>query len=171
MIATAQQLNTHFNSALRSKTEREFYQGLYVYYDFVTKTPELFEIFKKSETEHRWRHSVVAKMKPDRRRHAIEKFEQTSLYANAIEAYAHVYEPIFEYKNSDAPDIEKDPLAVILMHGLNYALELNKWPAKDLRTFSRLFSNRSKEYDLQFRQVQALFLEKLAGVKTEEVGE
>ncbi len=171
MTISTEQLNRHFKAALRCAKEKEFYQGLYVYFDFVTRTPELFEIFKKSETEYRWRHAVIAKMKPDRRRHAIEKFQHESLYANALEAYAQIYEPIFEYKNTSAPDIEKDPLAVILMHGLDYTLELSQWPAKDVRTLSRLFSNKSTEFERQFRQVHALFLEKLAEVKPEKESE
>jgi hypothetical protein len=160
--------NVRFNIALQSNTEREFYQSLYHYFDFIHQTPDLRAIFDRNDREYSMKHSDLWKKRPMTDEEADEaeaqtiKLERFNLFAVGSAIYVRIYLPIREYRNTNEPDNEQDPVAIILLRGADYALSLKEWDAKTINLYNRWFKDRRNYYERQLRRFHIMFLDELA---------
>ncbi len=174
------ELSERFKNALENKSEKDFYQLLYYYFDYIEKTPILHKIFWDSYNDYSQKHFEIWRIKSktdrevDDKSAKTNKLEQFNLYAVGSWIYNRIYIPIDDYKNSPEPDREQDPVAVILMRGESYALSLNEFPkikytnrwSKDsIRSYSRWFKDKRNFYEPQLRKFHAILLDELQKVK------
>ena len=165
-------LNTRFDIAFKTDTDREFYVSLYYYFEYILTTPTLKEIFARSEHEY---HQAFGEIWKERKKYTeeeldiksaeVSKLERFNLYALGCNIEAHIYLPIDDYRNERDPKDRRDPVGVILMRGLNYAIRLGKWNEKNLRSYYRWFDGKRNEYEVELRRFHLMFLEELGKVK------
>lgn len=173
-------LNTRFNIAIQSSSELEFYQSIYSYFDYIHKTPELLAIFEESENDytqkHRnfWRKHPMTDEEADEAAAQTTKLEGFNLFAIGATMYVRIYLPIDDYKKTEEPDSQQDPVAVILMRGVKYAESLNKfdnkspikkWSKKSLEGYARWFNGRRGYYERELRKFHLMFLDELSKLK------
>lgn len=172
-------LNNRLEIALKSKTEREFYQSLYHYYDFVYKTPALRKILDKSEKEYSHEFGNIWDDKDKKyteeelviKRAEVYKLERFNLFALGCGILMRIYLPIDDYRNTNAPDNKQDPVAVILMKGVDYAIKLKKWEKDELKSYNRWFEGERNMYEAELRQFHLMFLEELSKIKKIAIGD
>lgn len=170
-------LNTRFNIATQSSSEHEFYLNVYQYFDFIYKTPELKDIWDENEKEYRKKHIAIWKKRPMTDEEAEEadaqtiKLERFSLYAVGSFMEGRIYLPIDDYKKTNEPDTEQDPVAVILVRGAKYAATLarpttiGKWNKDALKSYSRWFEGKRGFYESQLRRLHAMLLDEISKLK------
>ena len=164
-------LNMRFNVVLQSATEREFYQNLYHYFDFIYKTPHLKSIFDESSHEYSKRHYELWKKRPmtDEEADLAEaetiKLERFNLFAVGAFIDGRIYLPIADYRETTEPDAEQDPAAVILLRGLEYATSLNRWNKDTLKLLDRWYNGKRSFYESKLRRFHIIFLDELEKTK------
>lgn len=172
-------LNAGFNIAIQSTSERELYQNLHPYFDYVLKTPELKAIWDESEREYTKQHWELWKDRPKTDEEADEadartmKLERFNLYAIGTLIYCRIYFPIEDYKTTDEPDEEQDPVAVILMRGPEYVEYLQKkkietrirWGDWATNRYKHWFKDKRSMYESSLRRFHVMMLDALARQK------
>lgn len=167
MSNTTDGLNIRFDVALRSISEREFYQSLYYYFDFIHKAPELKAIFEQSEREYSKKHFELWRKRPMTDEEADEasaqttKLERFNLFAVGSLSYVRIYLPIDDYRNTDEPDSEQDPVAVMLMRGVDYAASLGRWSKAALNRDNTWFKDKRSLYETNLRRFHIMLLDEL----------
>ncbi|MDD4804057.1 MAG: hypothetical protein PHN69_02690 [Candidatus Pacebacteria bacterium] len=171
-------LNTRLNITLQSTSERDFYMSLYYYFDYVHKTSSLIKIFDKSEKEYSKAFNDIWKEKKqyteeelDEKSSQVVKLERFNLFAVGSTILVRIYLPIDDYKNTSEPDEKQDPVAIILIHGIDYALELGKrdkylnltrWNKEFLRSYRNWFEGKRNYYESIIRRFHLMFLDELS---------
>ena len=161
-------LNTRFNIALQSTSEKEFYQSLYHYFDYIHKTPELKSIYAESEDKYRNEHIKIWEKRPmideeaDEAERQTMKLERFNLFALGCSIDVLIHTPIDDYRNTPESDGKQDPIAVMLMKGLKYTIGLKKWRTENLKVYARWFDGKRNQYEVELRRFHLMFLEELA---------
>lgn len=171
-------LNTCFNIALQSRTNSDFYQSIYRYFDLIQKTPELKLILDESEEEHDEKlHNEIWKEKKETypMAEANEKFRQMfklnrfTLSTSSFDMYERIYLAIENYRNKSEPDKKQDSSAVILVHGIDYAVKLKAWGRKRIEKQHRSLENNRGVFESELRQFHAMFLVEMAKPRVQTV--
>lgn len=172
MSSLTDSLKTRYDAVFQSDTDSLFYQNLHHYFDLVEKTPELHALIEASQKEYAEKHGAIwgrEKCKTDDE--ADDKAERTSrlerfnLYARSAMIYVRVYLPIEDYKNNDEPEHEQDPVAVLMLRGINRVsprfAKTNpfKWGRDKLKLYNRWFDGKRGEYEKELRQFHLLLLD------------
>lgn len=171
MTDLAESLNTRLNLAVQSTSDRDFYQCLYHYFDFIEKTPELKKIFEDSEKDYSEKHGKRWEKRPMTDDEAEEaesqtiKLERFNLYAVGCTIYVRIYLPIDDYKNTDAPDNKQDPVALLLVRGMDYTVKLKKWSEKTLKIYNKWFDGKRNLYESELKRFHVMLLDELAKPK------
>lgn len=168
-------LNIRYNTALESVSDRDFYMGLYHYFDFIQKTPQLKDIFDSSEREYQTKfHDEIWKEKRkyseeelDVRSSQVSKLERFNLYSVGCTIFVRIYSPIDDYKNTPELDPDQDPVALILTRGVDYVVALGKWSKDIIRVYNKWFDGKRNYYETEFRRFHIMLLDELAKPKVE----
>jgi hypothetical protein len=173
MLHLVPNLNIRFDTVLQSKDDRIFYLNLYHYFDHVVKTPELNAILEQSERDYRAKHVDLWKSRPKSEEEADEASDQTMklerfhLFCVGAFILGRIYEPIEDYKTTSESDRDQDPVAVILLRGVDYALSLKKWNIKNLGVYNRWFEGKRDSYESDLRRFHIMLLDELEKPKTQ----
>jgi hypothetical protein len=157
-------LKTRYEVVLQSSSDSQFYMNIHAYIDLIRKTPSLSKIMDDSENEYRRQHIAIwpDKSKTDEeadeqeeRTIRLERFNLFTAHFSWLEA--RIYDPIEDYKNTDAPDDEQDPVALLLVKGIKN-IKTKKWSDKTLKMYNRWFDGKRERYENDLRQFHADFL-------------
>ncbi len=164
-------LKTRYNAVFLSDSDSLFYQNLHHYFDLIEKTPELQALWLESEKEYHAKHTAIwgrEKCKTDEE--AVEKHELTmrlerfNMFCHGCTIYMRVYLPIEDYKNSIEPGVEQDPIALLMIRGIdrispNLAKKNPfKWRRERLKVYNRWFVGQRGTYEQDLRQFHLALL-------------
>jgi len=166
-------LNTRFNMALQSPSDRDFYENLYHYFEFIHKVPELKKIFDKSEREYSIQFGEIWKERRqysekelDEKSGYVSKLERFNLFSIGCTIYVRIYIPIDDYRKTNEPDSQQDIVAILLLRGVNYATSLKRWSKKHILMYNRWFDGQRGFYEGEFRRFHLALLDELATTRT-----
>ena len=168
-------LKTRYEAVLQSSSDSQFYMNIHAYIDLIRKNPSLSKIMDDSENEYRKQHIAIWPDKSKTDKEADER-EQRSIRLEKFNLYtahfcwleARIYDPIEDYKKTDAPDDEQDPVALLIVKGIKN-IKTKKWSEKTLRLYNKWFDGKRGEYENDLRQFHADFLTKIQLLKAEKV--
>lgn len=171
MDTLVENLNIFLKTALESNSDSNFYQSIYYYFDYIEKTPTLRNILTESQKEYANKHTKLWEGRPFSEKKASEaeaqtlKLERFNLYAISAGLYVRIYLPISDYRNTIEPDTEQDPVAILMLRGIKYAISLNKWKKETLYLYNRWFDNKRKNYEEELRNFHVEFISKIKDTK------
>ncbi len=180
-------LNRRFDFATNCKSEREFYEYVYHYFDYIHKTPALLGIFESAQREYSRKHGEIWE-KPryeteeelEVRAQATYKMEHFDMFAIASGMYVRIYWKIDNYRNTSEPDAYQDSMAVALIKGPEYAAKVcsTRYPERGgsykkqiLKQYKNWYENKREFYGRELRDFHFLLLNAVEAVtpKNDEV--
>jgi hypothetical protein len=157
-------LKTRYEAVLQSSSDSQFYLNIHAYIDLIRKTLFLSKIMGDSENQYRKQHMAIWPDKSKTDKEADEREERTIRLERFNLFTAHfswlevrIYDPIEDYKNTDAPDDEQDPVALLMIKGIKN-IKTKKWSDKTLKMYNRWFEGKRERYENDLRQFHADFL-------------
>ncbi len=172
MLNLSEALTARYEILRQSTTDREFYMNVYHYFYFIENTPQLQAILEESENDYRLKHIEIWKKRPmtepeaDNASEQSIKLERFNLFCIGAFAQGRIYDPIDDYKNSPDLDRDQDPVAVILVRGIDYAHSLKKWSPDNLKTYNKWFEGMRSKYESSMRRFHLMFLDELNKPRT-----
>jgi hypothetical protein len=173
MNSLEDQLNTRYNLAIQSHSERDFYMRVYDYMNFIFSDPNLKRIWDESEKEYDKSHThIVSNF------HGIidvkngmanaYKLESFNLYSVGLPLWGKIYLPIHEYEKSKKSIDEENLLAIILVHGADAALKMGQWAKSEFRRYNEWYDGKRNFYESALQNFHSYFLRELSNTKSEK---
>lgn len=143
-----QVLDKRFKAIENSDSDIECFKHIHSYLDYLLTTPELKSILDTEEADF---YEKVRFTKDN------IKLEDLNFYQSYfVPSYVRIYLPIEHYKNSHEPDEKQDPVALLLLYGLNHP-RIQKWVnghefftkrerTKQLKSYWSWFDGKRGEY-------------------------
>ena len=157
-------LDRHLKAIEDSQSDAECYKHIHGFIKLLLETPTL---------------KVILDAEEDRFRHEMQftednlKVEEENFYqAYFVSSYVRIYLPIKHYWNSDEPDEQQDPLALLLLWGRDQP-RTKRWinghefftareRKKTLRTYERWFDHGRQEYVQEIKNLHLAVVSELA---------
>lgn len=171
MINTTETLIALYDIALQSGSDSTFYRNVHSYIDLIRKTPSLSKIIDDSEKEYRknhnhiWSEELQTEDEADEKEERTIRLERFNLFASDFAwLEARIYFPIEDYKQIDAPDHEQDPVALLMLKGIdvlsNKHLEIKNisFNEKQLKLYNRWYEGKRTMYEDTLKRFHADFL-------------
>lgn len=177
-------LQTRYQAVLESISDPLFYKNIHLYIDFIIKTPALYKIIEESDLEYGKKHSEIWRERKnteeeiDDQDFATRKLEFFNLYASDfVTLFVRIYSPIEDYKTTDEPDYLQDPVALLMLRGIEWVKSQNwhkrpiepnnRWSKKNLERYNRWFDGQRGYYTNTLKQFHYEFLGAIDGLKDE----
>jgi hypothetical protein len=177
-------LQTRYQAILESTSDPLFYKNIHLYVDFIMKNPALAKIINDSDLEYSKKHSQIWRERKnteeeiDVQDYATRKLEFFNLYASDfVTLFVRIYSPIEDYKTTDDPDYLQDPVALLMLRGIEWVKSRNwhkrpiepnnRWGKKNLERYNRWFAGQRGYYTNTFKQFHYEFLGAMDYLKDE----
>lgn len=170
-------LKERYEIAVSSSSEREFYENVYYYFDYIHRKPELLKIFEDSQRVYSKKHGDIwdkpryeSEEELNIRSEKTYKMEHFDMFATACGMYMRIYLKINNYKTAVEPDSHQDPMAVALIKGPEYASEqyFKRYPErgrgvkKDItKNYKSWFEDKRPFYERELRSFHLMFLDEI----------
>lgn len=168
-------LMTRYEAVLQSSHDSLFYQNVHAYLDWIVKNPSLYAIIKKSEEEYHRKHSEIWRVRKtsdveiDEQSEFTYKLERFNLYAaHYCILECRIYLPIEDYKTTNDPDCEQDPVALIMLKGIKklpikkwYHKFFFKWRPERVSIYNKWYEGKRDYYQNELRQFHVDFVTEL----------
>ena len=166
-------LNERMQAIKDASTDKEVFKHIHAYIKYVLTTPELKSILDDAEKDF---YKKVQFTEDN------IKLEHSNFYQSYfVTSYVRIYAPIEEYWNSDEPDEQQDPLALLLIWGMNHP-RTKKWingheyfpkseQIKTLKSYWRWFDGQTQYYVNEIKNLHLELLTALSKQQTVKLSE
>ncbi|MBK5215832.1 MAG: hypothetical protein JJE53_03455 [Candidatus Pacebacteria bacterium] len=174
-------LKTRYEAVLQSSSDSVFYQNIHSYFDYIVKTPELAELMDKAQSEYADKHTAIWNPRSndenelDKREERTLKLERFNLYALSSTLRVRIYDPLEDYKTSDDDDKDQDPVAILMLKGINNSRvqkyikesknEFERWNPKNIKIYNRWYEGKRKNYEDELRRFHLELLNEVENLK------
>ena len=195
MTQYVENLEKRFKMTLESGSDSRFYQNLHLYFDFIIKTPKLNELWESGQRSYYerfneiWDNCLKDDVEIDRRALLVSRLERFSFFAAGAKIWVRVYLPIEEYKHSKESEDKQDPVAMLMIRGIDDIIPktaqdkirdrfipklfrsklppVGRWNRERLELYNRWFDGKRGTYEETLRQFHLMFLDAIEKSKPE----